>query len=85
MLVATGLLEGPAFRILFWGQMAFYSLGFLERLIPAGTALRKLASLANFFTVVHFGALSGLTHWLVGTRDIWSRAKGEQLGRNDIA
>jgi len=82
--VSSFLLEGIFFRGLFYAQLAFYVLGLLERWLPAGTALRKLAALSSFFTVVHVSALAGFARWLAGAQDVWSKpsSRGAQPARH---
>lgn len=83
ILVSSILLPGPFFRCLMFLQIAFYALGGLHRLIPDGTILRKVAAVANFFTVVNFSATSAFAFWLLGYRDIWTRPAGRGLPRDN--
>lgn len=75
LLFSSLLLEGPIFRCLFFTQLGFYVLAICDRLIPTGTPLRKLSSLANFFLIAHLGAVSGLVLWLLGHKDVWTKAQ----------
>ncbi len=75
LLVSSLFSEGPAFRALFFTQLGFYLLAIFDRWIPSGTLLRKLSSLANYFLIAHLGALSGLVFWLLGRKDVWTKAQ----------
>jgi poly-beta-1,6-N-acetyl-D-glucosamine synthase len=75
LLFSTFLLGGAFFRLLFLVQLGLYLLGIIDRWIPAGTPLRRISSLASFSLIANLGVVSGFLSWVLGNKDVWTKAQ----------
>jgi len=71
--VPLAMREGPAYRLLLLGQLAFYGLAFLGRTGSAGP-LRRVASIAHYFVAMNVALAVGFWRFMRGTQSAaWNR------------
>ena len=74
MMGASAMLATIAYRLAFWGQLAFYLAGLAALLRRLGSGLR-IALAATSFLVLNAAAWLGFWVWITGnSRKAWGKA-----------
>jgi poly-beta-1,6-N-acetyl-D-glucosamine synthase len=71
MLVASGMLRGPFYAMVFWLQMLFYGLAACGAMSPS-TKKFKPIGIASTFVMLNVAATIAFYNFAVGRKEVWS-------------